>query len=72
MKQTKYFIPVAMLFCSTQVLSEPLDFYGRLWLGVANSSHGISGNEKVDGFSLENYASYVGLKAGRDSTLFMI
>lgn len=62
MKQTKYFIPVAMLFCSTQVLSEPLDFYGRLWLGVANSSHGISGNEKVDGFSLENYASYVGLK----------
>ncbi len=39
MKQTKYFIPVAMLFCSTQVLSEPLDFYGRLWLGAEGSPH---------------------------------
>ncbi|MCU8023655.1 hypothetical protein [Shewanella sp. SM78] len=62
MKNTKYIGFSLILICSTPALSEPLDFYGRLWLGVANSSNGLSGNEKVDGFSLENYASYLGVK----------
>ena len=62
MKNTKYIGFSFILICSTPALSEPLDFYGRLWLGVANSSNGLSGNEKVDGFSLENYASYLGVK----------
>lgn len=62
MKNAKYIYLGAVLICSTQTLAEPLDFYGRLWLGVANSSNGLSGNEKVDGFSLENYASYLGVK----------
>jgi len=62
MKYTNCFVPIALLLCSNQGFSEPLDFYGRLWLGVSNSSNGISGNEKVNGFSLENYASYVGIK----------
>jgi len=66
MKYTNYFVPVGLLLCSNQALSEPLDFYGRLWLGVSNSSHGISGNEKVNGFSLENFASYVGIKGDYD------
>ena len=66
MKYTNCFVPVALLLCSNQALSEPLDFYGRLWLGVSNSSHGISGNEKVNGFSLENFASYVGIKGDYD------
>jgi hypothetical protein len=53
MKNAKYLGFSFILICSTPALSEPLDFYGRLWLGVANSSNGLSGNEKVDGFSLE-------------------
>lgn len=62
MKNAKYIGLGFILMCSTPALSEPLDFYGRLWLSVANSSNGLSGNEKVDGFSLENYASYLGIK----------
>lgn len=62
MKTAKYIGFGLILICSNQVLSEPLDFYGRLWLGVANSNNGLSGNEKVDGVSLENYASYLGVK----------
>jgi len=66
MKYINYLLPSAFLILSNQAFSEPLDFYGRLWLGVSNSSHGISGNEKVNGFSLENYASYLGFKGNYD------
>ncbi len=66
MKTIKYICLGTLLTCSNQVISEPLDFYGRLWLGVANSTNGISGNEKVDGISLENYASYIGIKGEKE------
>jgi len=59
---------------SAPALAEGPDFYGRFWVGGTFSDSGLAGNEKVDGVSLENYASYIGMKGTHEisSTLNLI
>ncbi|MBY5991930.1 porin [Ferrimonas balearica] len=47
---------------SASALAETPDVYGRFWLAGTYSDTGLAGNEKVKGGSLENYASYIGMK----------
>ncbi|MBY6185846.1 porin [Marinobacter hydrocarbonoclasticus] len=60
MKKMALVLITASVSASAQ--AEEPDFYGRFWVGGTYSENGLAGNEKVDGTSLENFASYVGMK----------
>lgn len=63
-------ITVLALAClaSSQTMAAGPDFYGRMWLAGTYSDSGLAGNEKVDGTSMESYASFIGLRGSEAIT----